>query len=140
MAIVGFESICVQEDMFPDTETSTWIGKRAPISVSVSSNLIEQSIFLCSSNPKALVESFVDALDGLATQSKTQKKLNSLEIETSMMSELNRIFFAPIQRRFRKGPVFEFEHGCIEEEQEVSIQFLKTRKGQIIDLQDHLER
>ena len=72
-AFFVFESICLQEDKIRDTNTTTWIGKHVPISVSVSSNLIEQRIFQDSSNPRASVESVVDALDGLATQSKASK-------------------------------------------------------------------
>ena len=34
LAIFDFESICVQEETFRDTITTTWIGKRVPISVS----------------------------------------------------------------------------------------------------------
>ena len=70
-----FEAVYVQQDKFRDTDTTTWIGKHVPLSVSILSNLIEQPNCLCNSNPGALVESFVDALDGLTTQSKTQKEL-----------------------------------------------------------------
>ena len=55
MAIFDFEPICVQEDKFRDVATMTWIGRHVPISVSNSSNLIEKPIFLCNSNPGALV-------------------------------------------------------------------------------------
>ena len=40
-AIVNFESVCVQEESFKDTKTRTWIGKHVPISVSISSILVE---------------------------------------------------------------------------------------------------
>ena len=46
LAIFDFESICVQEETFRDTITRTWIGKHVPISVSISSNLAEEPIFL----------------------------------------------------------------------------------------------
>ena len=38
LAIFDFESICVVEDSYKQTETTTWIGKHVPISVSISSN------------------------------------------------------------------------------------------------------
>ena len=41
LTIFDFESICVQEETFRDTITTTWIGKHVPISVSISSNLVE---------------------------------------------------------------------------------------------------
>ena len=74
LAIFDFESICIPQEKFKNTETTTWIGKHVPISVSISSNLIAMPIFLCNSNPRDLVESFIDAVEGLATQSKTQMK------------------------------------------------------------------
>ena len=76
--------------------------------------MIEQPIFICNCNPKALVDTFVDALDGLATQSETQMKLKFLEIETGMKSKLNQTFAALNHRRCRKEPVKEFEDECIE--------------------------
>ena len=43
--IFNFESIYLLEDKFRYPDTTTWIAKHVPISVSVSSNLIEQPIF-----------------------------------------------------------------------------------------------
>ena len=112
-----------------------------PALFNVCLTLIEQPIFSCkSSNRGALVESFVDALDGLATQSKAQKKLKFLQIETNLKSTLNQICCAPKQRRCCKEPVLDIEDGFIEEkEQDVSTHFLQPRKNQLIDLQDHLQ-
>ena len=141
MAIFDFESICVQEDKVCDADNTTWIEKHLPISVSTSSNLIEQPIFSCNSNLAALDESFIDALDGLATQSKEQINLKFLEIETSVKTKLNQNFSTLNQCRCRKEPPLEFEEACIgEKEQGVSTQFLETQIDQLIDLQDHLER
>ena len=84
LAVFDFESICIPEEKFKNTETTTWIGKHVPISVSISSNLIAKPIFLCNSSPRDLVESFIDAVEGLATQSKAQMKLKFLEIETAI--------------------------------------------------------
>ena len=53
IAIFDFESICVQEDKLHDADATTWIGTHGLKSVSISSNLIEQPIFLCNSNPAA---------------------------------------------------------------------------------------
>ena len=62
-----FESICVHEETFRDKNTRTWIGKHVPISVSISSNLVEEPIFLCNSDPHHLVASFIGALEYLAS-------------------------------------------------------------------------
>ena len=72
LAVFDFESICIPEEKFKNTETTSWIGKHVPISVSISSNPITMPMFLCNSNPRDLVESFFDAVEGLATQSKAQ--------------------------------------------------------------------
>ena len=76
LAIFDFESVCVQEETFRDTNTMTWIGKHVPITVSISSNLVEEPIFLCNSIPHHLVASFIRALENLASQSKA--KMNKL--------------------------------------------------------------
>ena len=47
LAIFDSESICVKEDSYKQTDTTTWIEKHFPISVSISSNLIPEPIFLC---------------------------------------------------------------------------------------------
>ena len=50
LAIFDFESVCVKEDSYKQIETRTWIGKHVPISVSISSNLIPEPIFLCNAS------------------------------------------------------------------------------------------
>ena len=102
LAVFDFESICVKDEQFRDTVTTRWIGKHVPISVSISSNLIETPIFLCNSSPRDLVESFVDALESLAAKSKAQMKLQFLEIETSIKSRLNKIYEVVNGRRSSK--------------------------------------
>ena len=141
LAVFDFESICIPEEKFKNSETTTWFGKHVPISVSISSNLIAKPIFLCNSNPRDLVESFIDAVEGLATQSKAQMKLKFLEIETAIGSKLTRILETLNERRCRNQRVFEFEDHCFEdddEEKDVSTQFLQMQKNQLIELQEHL--
>ena len=143
LAVFDFESICIQEEKFKSTETTTWIGKHVPISVSKSSNLIAKPIFLCNSNPRDLVESFIDAVEGLATQSKAQMKMKFLEIETAIKSKLTRNLESLNERRCRNQRVFEFEDHCLEddnEEKDASTQFLQMKKNQLIELQEQLER
>ena len=105
MAKSDFETVCVQEDKFRDTDTTIKISKHVPISVSISSNLIERPIFFCNSNPATLVESFVDALGVLATESKVKLKSKNLEIENRVKSKLNQIFSAPNQCDCHKEPI-----------------------------------
>ena len=70
LAIFDFESICVQEESFKDTDTKKWIGKYIPTLVSISSNLPKKPIFLCKSDPHHLVTSFIGALENSALQKK----------------------------------------------------------------------
>ena len=118
LAAFDFESICIPKEKFKNTETTTWIGKHLPISVSISSNLMGKLIFVCNSNLRDLVESFVDAVEGLATQSKAQMKLKFLEIETAIKSKLTPILESLNERRYRNQRVFEFEDHCFEENNE----------------------
>ena len=55
LANFDFETICVQKESFKDTQKTTWIGKHVPIPVSISSNLVEEAIFLYNSDPHHLV-------------------------------------------------------------------------------------
>ena len=43
LPIFDFESICVPTEELKETQTTTWIGKHVPFSVSISSNLIDES-------------------------------------------------------------------------------------------------
>ena len=54
LAVFDFESICDPSNELKDTNTTTWIEKHEPISVSISSNLIQEPIFLCNKDPKTL--------------------------------------------------------------------------------------
>ena len=118
LAVFDFESIFIREEKFKNTETTTWIGKHVPMSVSISSNLIAEPLFLCNSNPRDLVESFIDAVEGLATQSKAQTRLKFPEIETAIKSKLTRTLETLNERRCRNQRVFEFEDHCFEEDNE----------------------
>ena len=141
LAIFNFESICVKEESYKQTETTTWIGKHVPISVSISSNLIPEPIFLRNANHHHLISSFITALERLATQSKTQMKLNFIEVETAIKIKLCAMLEQLNQRRNRAEMVSNFVDDCVvEEEEDLSTQFLQMQKNQLIDLQEHFER
>ena len=139
LAIFDFESICVKEDAYKQTETTTWIGKHVPISVSISSNLIPEPIFFCSANPHHLISSFISALEGLVTQSKAQMKINFIEVETAIKIKLCAILEQLNQRRNRVERVSNSVDDCLVEEGEKDLctQFLQMQKNQLIDLQEH---
>ena len=143
LAILDFESICVKEaNSYKQTETTTWIGKHVPKSVSISSNLIPEPIFLCNANPHHLISSFITAPEGLATQSKAQMKLIFIELESAIKIKLCAILEKLNQRRNRAERVSNFLDGCIVEEEktDLSTQFLQMQKNQLFDLQEHFER
>ena len=142
LAIFDFESICVMENSYKKTETTTWIGKHVLISVSISSNLIPEPIFLCNADPHHLILSLITALEGLATQSKAQMKLNFIEVETAIKMKLCALLEQLNQRRNQAERVSNFVDDCIveEEEKDLSTQFLQMQKNHLIDLQEHFER
>ena len=77
-----------------------------------------------------MVESFIDADEGLATQSKAQIKLKFLEVETAIKSELTRTLETLNERRCRSQRVLEFEDQCFEDdngEKDASTLFLQMQ-------------
>ena len=140
LAIFDLESICVKKESYKQTETTTWIGKHVPISVSISSNLIPEPFFRCNANSHHLILSFKTALEGLAFQSKAQMKLNFIEVETAIKIKLCAILEQLNQRRNRATRVSNFVDDCIVEEKDSSTQFLQMQNNQLIDLQQLFER
>ena len=72
LAIFNFESICVPTEELKGTQTTTWIVKHVPISVSISSNLIDEPTYLYKEDPQNLIIDFVSNLELLAEKSKRQ--------------------------------------------------------------------
>ena len=140
LELLDFDSICVKEDSYKQTETTTWIGKHVLITVFISLNLIPEPIFLCNANPHHIISSFFTALERLATQSKAQMKLDFFEVETAIKIKLCAVLEQLNQTRNRAESVSNF--ACIEEEEEkdLSMQFLQMQKNRLIDLQEHFER
>ena len=56
--------------------------EQVPISVSISSNLVEEPILLCNSDPHHLVASFIGTPENLASQSKAKRKTLFFDIKT----------------------------------------------------------
>ena len=136
-----FQSICVKEDSYKQTETTTWIVKHVPISISISSILIPEPIFLCNAKPHHLISSFIFPLEGLATQSKAQMKLTFIEVETAIKINLCAIVEQFNQRRNRAERVSSFVDDCVvEEEKDLSTQFLQMQKNKLFELQEYFER
>ena len=84
MAIFDFQSLFVHVGESKVAEIATWIGKQIPLSISISSNLVEDLIFIYEVNLRDLVSSSNDTLENTATQSKTQVKMNFLLVESTI--------------------------------------------------------
>ena len=136
-AMLDFESLCVQEETFRDTITTSWIGKHVPISVSLSSNLVEGPIFLCNFDPHHLVATFIGVLEILASQGKAKRKKLFPDKKTTIKIKLGSILEKLTQRHNRREQA-DF-HDCANETC-ASTQFLQIQKNQLSDLQESLER
>ena len=103
--------------------------------------MIPEPIFLCNANPHHLISSFITALEGLATQSKAQMKLNFIEVETEIRIKLCAILEQLNQRRNRAGRVSNFVDDCVlKREEDLCTQFLQMQKNQLVYLQEQFER
>ena len=74
LAIFDFESICVQEETFRDTNTTTWIEKHVPTSASISSNLVKEAFFCWNSDSHHLVASFIGAPKRFSFPKRSEKQ------------------------------------------------------------------
>ena len=128
LVIFDFDSICVQEECFKDTKTTTWIGKHVPISVSISSNLVEEPIFLYNSDPHHLVSSFSGTLEGLSSQSKAQMKHLFPVIQTTIKIKLGSILDKLTQRHNRRE---QADLDDCDNKNRASTQFLQKQKKSI---------
>ena len=139
LAAFDFESICVPSNELKDTNTTTWIGKHEPISVSISSNLLQEPIFLCNRDPKTLIVSFVEASEELASRSKAEMLQKFSSIENAIKNRVSSIFEKLNGRKDENTPMFEFQY-IEEEEIDMSTQFLQIQKNQLLELQQHFGR
>ena len=139
LAVFDFESTCVPSNELKGTNTTTWIGKHEPISVSISSNLLQEPIFLCNRDPKTLTVSFVEGLEELASRSKAEMLQKFFSIENAIKNRVSSIFEKLNGRKDESTPMFEFQY-IEEEEIDMSTQFLQFQKNQLLELQQHFER
>ena len=130
LAIFDIESICVLEETFRDTNTTTWIGKHVPISVSISSNLVVEPIFLSNSDPHQLVSSFIGALENLAFQSRAEMKNLILDLKTTIKIELGSILEKLTKRHNRRESArSDMSQDDCDNEISASTQFSEKKKS-----------
>ena len=99
------------------------------MSVSISSNLVEEPIFLCNSGPHHLIASFIGALENLASQSKAKMKNFFLDIDTTIEIEqggiLEKLNQSQIRREQRR---FDMSRDDCENDNCVSTEFIQIQK------------
>ena len=137
LAFFNFESICVPTEELKERKTTTWIGKNVPFSVSVSSNLNDEPIFLFNKDPQNLINDFVSNLELLAEKSKLEMRTKFQDIEATINEKVKKICDQLNARsKNYSSSEFEYEDECIEDsgEADVSTQFLQIQKNQLIDL------
>ena len=141
LAVFDNESICVQGETFRDTNTTNWIRKHVPISVSLFSSLVEEPSFLCNSDPHHLVASFIGALENSASHGKAKLKELFHDIETTLLIKLGSILEKLTQSHSRRESArFDMSQDDCDNKNCASTQFLQIQKNQLIDLQESLER
>ena len=129
-----FKSICVLEGTIRDTNTTTWIGKHVPISLSIPSNLVQGPIFLYNSDPHHLAASFNGTLEGWALQSKAQMKLLIFDNETTIKTKVGSILEKHTQRHNRREHVrFDKSQDDCENEICAKLNSYRYKKNQLID-------
>ena len=100
--------------------------------------------FSLKSDPRHFVSSFINALEGLATQSKAQMKLRFIEVKTAIKIKPSNILEQLNQRHRQRERVIDFDDdeffNDTAQEKQLSTQFLQMQKTQLNDLQEHFER
>ena len=97
-AVFDFESICVKDSSLIDGENITWIGEHEPISVSVTSNLLQEQFFICDNEPHSLVSTFVTTFENLE-KSRLEMSLKLHDIGATIKGKLERVMSAINKRR-----------------------------------------
>ena len=122
LAIFDFESMCVPSNELKATQTTTWNGKHVPISVSKSSNLIDEPIFLYNKDPQKLIIVFVIKLELLAEKSKLEMRTKFQDVERLVNERMSK-FFQELNERCRNHSTenFEYEDDCIEDTEETDM-------------------
>ena len=98
-AVFDFDSICVNNSKLVDTKTKTWVGKHEPISVPITSNLLEEPVFICDTEPNSPLLAFVNSLERTwQRKNKLEMKLKFHDIATRIKGKLERVLSASTQR------------------------------------------
>ena len=100
-----------------------------------------RTLFLASTDPHYLVSSFITALEGLATQSQSQLKVNYIEIETAIKIGLCGALEQLNQRQKRAERDMDFSNDCFidSDEHDLTTNFRLMQWNHLIDIQGYLD-
>ena len=98
LTVFDFESICVPTEELKETQNTIWMGNHVPISVSISSTLIDEPIFLHNKDPQNLINEFVSNFELLAEKSKLGMRTKFHDIEMVVKKGMKKIFDQLIER------------------------------------------
>ena len=132
LAVFDFEAICVHSVDISNTATTSWIGTHVPVSVSISSNLLKEPIFLCEKDPNRLIISFVAQLETLSAKNKADLRPKFLEVEAEIETRLS-----DISSRLEIISESQLENSIKAEDSNASKKFLRYQQKQLLDLQCH---
>ena len=113
-----------------NTVTTSWIGTHVPVSVSISSNLLDEPVFLFENDLNRSNISIVDQLETLAAKNKVdvRPKLVEAEIKTRLSDVSSRL-----QTTSETQPNISSETG----DSNATKNFLRIQQMQLRDLQRH---
>ena len=130
LVIFDFESICKTENNSESNNSTTWVGKDEPISVSISSNLFKTPIFLCDPEPIKVVIQFLVALENLANESRDQMQSQFADVTSAVCEKLEEL----------SDQIILKESGSLKKSaREFSRKFLNQRKRDLLNLQESLD-
>ena len=115
-----------------DINNTSWIGTHVPVSVSISSNLLDEPVFLCENDPNPIIVSFVGQLETLAAKNKADLIPKFLPVEAEIKTRLSDIS-SRLQTVSETQPNISSET----EDSNASKNFLRYQQKQLLDLQCH---
>ena len=128
--VFDFEAICVQSVEANNTLTTSWIGTHVPVLVSISSNLLDEPVFLCENDPNHLIISYVAQLETLAAKNKADLIPKFLaaeaEIKTRLSDVSSRLQIISETQRNISGE---------KDDSNATKNFLRIQQKQLLDLQ-----
>ena len=130
--VFDFEAICVQSVEANNTLTTSWIGTHVPVSVSISSNLLDEPVFLCENDPNRLIISFVAQLDTLAAKNKADLRPKFLAVEAEIKTRLSDVS-SKLQIICEPQPNISSET----DDSNATKSSLRIQQKQLLDLQRH---